>query len=231
MTGTVSRLWRYPVKSLLGEQCVELAIEPRGAAGDRLYALRDAEGRLGSGKNTRRLRQIDGLFSLRARYRADGVPEIVFPDGRCLAGDAPEVDAVLSSLFGVEVRLAREETVPHFDSSPLHLVSTRALAWLRSRLPQSKLDERRFRPNLVIDTGEDEQSWLGRVLRVGEARLRVDSPTARCRMTTLPQSELPKDPAILRCVAQEAGLNFGVYAQVLRPGTVAVGAPVSLEEA
>ena len=141
MVGTVSRLWRYPVKSMLGEECRELAVEARGVAGDRLYALRDAEGKLGSGKNTRR-----------------------------------------------------------------------------------------FRPNLVVETDGDEQAWLGRVLRVGDVRLRVDSPTERCRMSTLPQSGLPNDPKILRCEAQEAGLNFGVYAQVLTPGTVGVGGRVDLED-
>jgi uncharacterized protein YcbX len=231
MHGTVSRHWRDPVKSLLGEECRELAIEPRGVAGDRLYALRDAEGKLGSGKNTRRMRQIDGLFSLRARSRADGKPEILFPDGRWLPGDDPGIHWALSSLLGVDVTLAREASVSHFDSSPVHLVITRALGWLRARLPSSKVDERRFRPNLVVETDEDEQAWLGRVLRVGDVRLRGDAPTERCRMTTLPQSDLPNDPKILRCVAQAAGLNFGVYAQVLTPGAVAIGDRVSLEEA
>jgi uncharacterized protein YcbX len=231
MLGTVSRLWRYPVKSLLGEECRELAIEARGVAGDRLFALLDAQGKLGSGKDTRRMRRIDGLFSLRARSRADGMPEILFPDGRWLPGDDPGIHSALSSLLGVDVTLAREASVSHFDSSPVHLVSTRALDWLRSRLPESKVDERRFRPNLVVETDEDEQAWLGRVLRVGDVRLRVDAPTERCRMTTLPQSDLPNDPKILRRVAQEAGLNFGVYAQVLTPGAVAIGDRVSLEEA
>ena len=228
MVGSVSSLWRYPVKSMLGEACAELAIEPRGVAGDRLYALVDADGKLGSGKDTRRIRRIDGLFSLRARY-VGGVPEVEFPDGsRLLAGDA-RMDPALSDTLGVSVALAREQAVSHFDSSPVHLLGTRALAWLRSRLPASKLDERRFRPNLVLDTEEDEQSWLGRVLRIGEVRLRVDAPTERCRMTTLAQDDLPSDPQVLRRLGQEAQLQFGVYAQVLAPGTVRVGDRVLLE--
>ena len=45
MNPTVAALWRYPVKSMLGERCDELEVDARGAAGDRLYAVRDAEGK------------------------------------------------------------------------------------------------------------------------------------------------------------------------------------------
>lgn len=228
MLGTVSTLWRYPVKSLLGERCDELELEPRGVRGDRLYALTDADGKLGSGKDTRRFRRIDGLFSLRARC-LDGVPEVEFPDGSRLRADDPRLEPALSDALGVSVTLAREHGVSHFDGSPVHLLGTRALAWLRSRLPASRLDERRFRPNLVLETEEDEQSWLGRVLRIGDVRLQVDAPTERCRMTTLAQDDLPSDPRVLRCLGQEAQLQFGVYAQVLAPGTIRVGDRVALE--
>ena len=59
---TIAALWRYPVKSMLGERRDELQIEARGAAGDRLYAVRDNQGKLGSGKNSRRHVRIEGLF-------------------------------------------------------------------------------------------------------------------------------------------------------------------------
>jgi uncharacterized protein YcbX len=227
MVGTVSRLWRYPVKSMLGEQCPQLQVEPRGIAGDRLYALRDAEGKFGSGKNGRRFRQIDGMFGLRARYR-DGLPEISLPDGGSLRADDARVDVILSKVLGLDVRLERDAGATHFDSGPVHLVSTRALDWLRSRLPESKVDERRFRPNIVVDTEDDEQSWPGRVLHIGQARLRVLAPTERCRMTTLPQDDLPSDPRILTCIGRDAQLRFGVYAEVLGPGEIRVGDAVDV---
>jgi len=47
---TIARLWRYPVKSMLGERCDELRVEARGAVGDRMYAVRDAEGKLGAAR-------------------------------------------------------------------------------------------------------------------------------------------------------------------------------------
>ncbi|MCU5780876.1 putative Fe-S protein [Alcanivorax balearicus MACL04] len=54
--GTVSELWRYPVKSMLGERCEALRMEERGVEGDRLFAVRDTKGKFGSGKSTRRFR-------------------------------------------------------------------------------------------------------------------------------------------------------------------------------
>ena len=82
----IAALWRYPVKSMLGERCDELQIEARGAAGDRLYAVQDAEGKLGSGKNSGRFRRLEGLFT----FQAAGIPPMVtFPDGRRLPARIP----------------------------------------------------------------------------------------------------------------------------------------------
>lgn len=234
MIGVVARLWRYPVKSMLGEECAEVEVTARGVAGDRLFALRDADGRLGSGKNAHRLRQIDGLFGFRASYAPEG-PSITFPDGRCMRGDDPRIHLALSGVLGVAVTLVREDRVAHFDSDPVHLLSTGALAWLGSRLPESRVDERRFRPNIVVDfdgAGLFEHLCIDRVVRIGdEVRLRVTAPTERCRMTTLEQADLPGDPRVLRCIAGESGLQFGVYAEVLAPGRVCAGAAVSIEPA
>ena len=56
--GTLARLWRYPVKSMGGEDCERLALESRGIEGDRSHAVRDPQGKLGSGKATRRFRHV-----------------------------------------------------------------------------------------------------------------------------------------------------------------------------
>jgi uncharacterized protein YcbX len=229
--GVVSKLWRYPVKSMLGEECREVELQARGFDGDRLFAVQDAQGKFGSGKNTRRFRQFDGLFGLHARYAGEW-PEIAFRDGRQLRGDDPQLHDALSAVLGMPVTLVREARVPHFDDSAVHLVTTAALEWLRLRLPGSRIDERRFRPNMVVaamGTGQPEQSWIGRTLRIGtDATLRVTSPTERCRMTTLAQGDLPEDAKVLRCLAQDAQAQFGVYAEVVKPGRVAAGDPVVL---
>jgi uncharacterized protein YcbX len=60
----VLEIRRYPIKSLLGEQPPAAEVDQRGLTGDRLWAVRDTEGKLGSGKNTRRFRRMPGLFAL-----------------------------------------------------------------------------------------------------------------------------------------------------------------------
>lgn len=229
--GAVSKLWRYPVKSMLGEECDQLELERRGVRGDRLFAVRAVDGRLGSGKNTRRFREIDGLLNFRARSLGDRT-EILFPDGRSLRGDDPGIHDALSAALGTDVSLSREARTPHFDDGAVHIVSTAALAWLRTRLPESGIDERRFRPNIVLAIEGDtqvEQAWVGKVLRVGDgARLRVTKTTERCGMTMLAQSDLPADPGVLRAIAQDADLQFGVYAEVLEPGRVRKGDAITL---
>lgn len=228
MTATVATLWRYPVKSMLGEECADVELNARGVRGDRHFAVRGADGKLGSGKNSRRHRHIEGLFSFRARY-ADEWPEITFPDGQRMRGDDPQIDNVLSEVLRVAVTLAREGDVPHFDASPIHLVSTASLDWLRSRLPGSRVDERRFRPNITLATDQSELSWVGRTLHIGNTvKLRVTAPTGRCGMTTFAQTDLPFDPKILRCIAQEASEDFGVYAEVLAAGRISRGDEVTV---
>jgi uncharacterized protein len=228
MTATVAALWRYPVKSMLGEECAQVELTARGVRGDRQLAIRSADGKFGSGKNSRRFRQIEGLFTFRA-HLGGGAPEIVFPDGRRVRADDPAIDRTLSEALGMPVTLAREGEVSHFDASPIHLVGTASLAWLSRKLPESRVDERRFRPNITVATDQSELSWIGRTLQVGATvKLRVTAPTGRCGMTTAAQTDLPFDPKILRCIAQEAGEDFGVYAEVLQPGTISRGDEVSV---
>ena len=227
MTATVATLWRYPVKSMLGEPCDAVELNPRGVRGDRQFAVRSADGKFGSGKNSRRFRHIEGLFTFRAQLAGEW-PEITFPDGRRLRADDPTIDSALTAVLGTPVTLAREGDVSHFDASPIHLVSTASLQWLQSRLPQSRVDERRFRPNITVRCDERELSWVGRTLLIGGVELRVTAPTGRCVMTTSAQTDLPFDPQILRCIAQEAGEDFGVYAEVVRSGRVARGDPITL---
>lgn len=226
----VAELWRYPVKSMLGERCESVCIEPRGVQGDRLFATRDGQGKLGSGKHTRRFRRIDGLFGFRAHCRAD-VPLIRFPDGREMDGNDPSIHEALSDALGLPVTLAREAEIPHFDSAPVHLLTTASLAWLRAALPEAGIDARRFRPNLVIEVpGSEpvEQSWIGKRLRVGGVELQVCDTTERCGMVAFAQGELPKAPEVLRHITRHAELRFGVYAQVLVPGNVRLADPVNL---
>lgn len=121
----------------------------------------------------------------------------------------------------------------YHDAFPLMLMSTSALAALRAALPDSAIDERRFRPSMVIDTGDadghPEFGWVGRRLRLGEVEVEIGAPCPRCVAVTREfADDLPADRAVLRHVVRDLGQAVGVYATVTRPGVVRVGDPVEL---
>lgn len=224
--GNVARLWRYPVKSLLGERRDRLDLNARGVAGDRLYAIRNVDGKLASGKNTQRFFRLEGLLAYQAALDGE-VPVISFPDGRTLRADQAGIHAALSKAFDQSLTLVREERVVHMDAGAIHLLTTASLEWLKNAIPGVIVDETRFRPNLLVDVPGAtlaEQDWMGKTLSIGEeVVVRVSEPTERCAMVSYPQSGLPFDERILRCLAQKADFSLGVYAEVLTPGRIRCG--------
>ena len=229
--GTVRELWRYPVKSMRGERCERLWLDQRGVLGDRLYAVRDEAGKFGSGKTTRRFCRIDGLLRFRAVYDGE-VPLLTFPNGTMLRGDDPAIHAALSATLGMPITLSLEAEIPHFDTGPLHVLTTASMRTLGKSLADTTLDGRRFRPNVLIETdarGFAEDAWQGQVLCVGtDVRVRVVGRTERCVMVGLAQDELPADTRILRAVARANAVCLGVYAEVLTPGAIHVGDRIEL---
>ena len=125
-----------------------------------------------------------------------------------------------------------EETF--FDCAMVHLLSTATLGRLRQRYPQGRFEVRRFRPNIVVETASSEtgfieNGWTGQTLTIGDdVRLSITGPCGRCVMTTLAQRELPKDSGILRTAVQENMGHVGVYAAVLRGGTIRRGDRLTL---
>jgi uncharacterized protein YcbX len=142
-------------------------------------------------------------------------------------GGDPAIHTALSAVLGQPVTLAREDEISHMDAAPIHILTTASLAWMRQQLPTSLIDERRFRPNLLLDVpgaGLVENAWVGQSLRIGQTVvLQVTGRSERCGMVTFAQSELPSDAKVLRAIAQDAELHFGVYAKVVVGGTIALG--------
>ncbi|MGW4945425.1 MOSC domain-containing protein [Actinoplanes sp. NPDC004185] len=218
----VLEIRRYPIKSLLGERPTAVEVEQRGLAGDRLWAVRDTEGKLGSGKNTRRFRRMPGLFRLRGHF-ADPVPVVELPDGRRFAADDPAGHRAVSEVLGRPVTITREAEVVHHDEGPVSVISTAALRRLRE-LTGEEVDPLRFRANLLIDvpgTGFPEEEWLGRNLRIGDqVVLRPRRRLTRCVMIDLAQEGVPEHGRLLRTVAEHHDLTFGVWATVERAGRI-----------
>jgi uncharacterized protein YcbX len=122
-----------------------------------------------------------------------------------------------------------------FDGAAIHVLTTATLDRLRELYSHGRFEVRRFRPNIVVAPGAGEQSfveqsWIGHTLAIGDAvRLSISGACPRCVMTTLPQGDLPRDLSILRTAAQHNQGNVGVYAAVLRGGTIRRGDAVRLE--
>lgn len=228
----VAGLWRYPIKSLDGEVRAELAVEQRGAELDRVWALVDQDGGIASGKPTRRFRKVPGL--LRHSSRMDGdTPVIHLADGRRGRVGTAEAERLVREIAGAGWSIQREESVSHFDVAPLHIITTATLATL-SAAAAAPLAVERFRPNILLETeaaGFPEEEWIGRTLRVGEAALRVVGRVERCVMVNHARATLPARSDVLKTIGRVNQVCAGVYAEVLVPGTIRVGARATLADA
>ncbi|MEM8618463.1 MAG: MOSC domain-containing protein [Actinomycetota bacterium] len=96
----VEQLWTYPVKSMIGTTVEMVQLGPLGVIGDRYWAVRDL--RRGG---IRGAKKIGGLMRLAARGTPRGSAEVVFPDGRTVGVESPDIDAWISAELGHPVRL------------------------------------------------------------------------------------------------------------------------------
>jgi uncharacterized protein len=112
VVGSVGELWRFPVKSMRGEQLPEAEVSPRGVLGDRAYALVDTDtGKVVSAKS---VRLFPGILNCRAKFvelprRNAEAPavQISLADGKTVRSDSGDVDRALSAFFGRNVSLKR----------------------------------------------------------------------------------------------------------------------------
>lgn len=223
MAFRVRALRRYPVKSMGGEALDAAALDERGLAGDRWFAVRDADGRFASGKDTRRFRRRDAVFEYAALTGADGGVR-VSRDGREWAVGDPGLDADLSERMGEAVRVLPESGVAHHDSAAVSLIGSATLEWCARRWGGAG-DARRLRANIVIDVDEPfaEEAWIGRGLRIGSTALQVSERTPRCRMIDLAQDGVAPGAPWLTSLGRERELFLAVYASVRVPGRLSVG--------
>jgi uncharacterized protein len=230
VVGRVVALRRYPVKSMAAEELDEVEVSWHGLAGDRRWAfIRD--GQVHSGFPWLTIRQRPELAHYRPRLTEPERPNasavlVRTPSG----GELGVTDPALAASLGAGVRVIKQDRGV-FDTFPLSLLTTQTVAGL-GRLTGVELTACRFRPNLLVDAaGSDfpEDGWVGRVLRIGGLRMRVDARDMRCVVITIDPVTLRRDPAILRAVARERDARLGVYGTIVAPGRVALGDPVELE--
>jgi uncharacterized protein len=229
----VEALWRYPVKSMLGEQLGEAEVTARGMQGDRCLAVVDEQtGTVASAKQPRLWRS---LLAVTAKHQ-DGTVHVHLPGQPVLSLADPEAPARLSAFLGRRVRVsstpvagadidrAEPEQVlargveAEVDSPKLVLGQAVPGATFLDYAPLHLITTAtlehvgtqavRYRPNVVLRTPPgtppySETSWFGSTLLMGDVALRVTLPTPRCSVPVLAHGALPRDPRALRVLLTE----------------------------
>ena len=140
-------------------------------------------------------------------------------------GDEPLPDF---SKFAPEVMEFETPPGTFYDCYPLMVMTTSALRSMQAALPDSVIDVRRFRPSIVVDSGDadghPEFEWTGRRFAIGRAVIEVKNDCPRCAsLTKQVAPDVPADRSILRHVVRDLGQAVGVYCTVVKPGEVSVG--------
>jgi uncharacterized protein YcbX len=248
---TLVRISTTPVKSLLLHHPDEIELEPFGVARDRRFYLIREDGRLLAGLHHGPLALVRADWD-----PGPDRLTLTFPEGEVVEDDVRLGEPVLTDFWGhrVEGRLVVgpwSEALSEFagrpvrlvktdvraggvDAEPLTLVSSESVAELARRAGLDAVDARRFRMLLEIEgcAPHEEDTWSGRHLRIGDAVVEIGGPVPRCATTTRDPDTGMRDLDTLRASAAYRGkrdgkkIDFGVYAQVVRPGRVRVGDPV-----
>lgn len=262
--GSLDSIWRYPVSSFAGERLAEGAIDATGLRGDRLYGAVDLQnGEIARPGKQPRWDATPGVAArlvgeagdtgggkVEIRLADEPLPDEPHdPDQPWHAADSAAAETVLRRRFGFPVALRRHPPAgaapgpgpdgsitvsPRYTLRHIHLLSLQSLDALRRLAPASKIDARRFRPNLVVDLPDQpgefpETQWPnGTEFTVGGARLRVIEPCRRCIFVTIRHNDLPRDPGVLRALAEHNDTNLGVVCEVVTPGAVREGDSVEL---
>ena len=257
LIGKVESLWRYPVKSMRGEELDEMFAGYAGVYGDRVFAFTSSLSPKGfpffTGRDQRQ------MIRYRARFRnpekaarpinlaeaessganpisanaSELMIEVETPDGKTIAIDDPAlIDNLRANIDGKhELKLLRSNKAMT-DCRPLSIFAVQSAKKLGEETG-TNVDKRRFRANVYVDltnaAGFAEDQFVGKTLRIGsKVVVSVLERDPRCMMITLDPDTAEKTPAILKQVAQAHEGMAGVYGAVLMEGMIRKGDSVEL---
>ena len=235
--GHVCEIVRYPVKSMAGVETESAVLGWHGLEGDRRFAFRRVSDDSGFPWLTAsRLPELL-LYQPIELDQSSGEPlptHIRTPAGSHLKLRSGELNVEIGERFGSEVELMKLKR-GIFDEAPISVISLATIAGI-GREAGLDLDRRRFRSNLVLDTKHSdpflEDEWVGRMLVFGnsdpQSAVSVTLCDERCVMINLDPDTAVQDPRVMKTVVRLNNNNAGVYATVVRMGTIRVGDRVSL---
>jgi len=204
----IAELWRYPVKSLAGEQIDVAEIRADGIAGDRRVLVYNEQ--------TRSLvtsRTHPKLLGLKATLNKKG---IVLINAR--PWDDTESEQAIITTAGSHARLIEWDGLERFDILPL-LVAT------DGAIKEFGYDHRRLRPNIVIGgvEGLAERGWAGRQMRIDKVIIEFAQLRGRCVMTTYDPDTQKQDHAVLRHIVKKFDGTLALDTAVIQGGRISVG--------
>jgi uncharacterized protein len=240
-----------PVKSTQLHHPDEIRLERGGAVGDRSFFFVDGDGKRFSGATKAPILPIQARYDAERDWLELVLPNGVVISGEPVAGDtALTVDfygrpvpahlvdgaftAALSEYVGHPLQLARPDRAGEaLDVRPVTIVSLESVRELaRHGGHDGDLSPARFRMTIELEgvsEPHEEDTWHARRVRVGDAQLLIETPVPRCVVTTLDPATAVRDFPTLhvikgyRGVSADGTLPFGMYAEVVEPGTVRVG--------
>jgi uncharacterized protein len=257
--GKVDSLWRYPVKSMRGEELDEAFASYSGIYGDRVFAFRSSASHRGFPYFT--TREQRRLLQYRPRFRypdkaarpinlveaeskganpllaglAELVVDVETPDGHKLAIDEPAlIDMLRADIDSKHTLTLMQSQRAMTDCRPVSIFSLQSARQLAEETGV-RVDKRRFRANIYVDLtsaeGFAENELVGRSVRIGpKAVIAILERDSRCVVITLDPDTGEQAPAILKKVAQAHDGMAGVYGAVLVEGMLHKGDPVELLE-
>ena len=207
----VAEIWRYPVKSLAGEQLTVADVSALGIARDREIVIVHHD-RIATA------RRYPKLLGLRGSLDDAGIPTI---QGH--RWDTPGAQTLIEAAVGGPVRLVHVSGPERFDVLPLLLATDGAIAAMG-------MDRRRFRPNILLADvdGLEERSWPGRQIRIGEVVISAEKLRERCVMTTYDPDTQAQDLGVLKRIVREFDGTMALDCSVVAPGKINLGDAVQL---
>ncbi len=235
--GNIYEIVRYPVKSMRGIPVDSAFLGWHGIKGDRRFAFRRAGD--DSGFPWLSASRLPGLLLYQPIGLIDNSGEplpthVHKPDGTTFEIGSNTLNDEISSLFGSPVELVK---LNHgiFDEAAISVINLATIAGIGHKLGMNA-DRRRFRANIFVKTENEEMysedSWVGKRLVFGESEkgpaVNVTLRDERCMMINLDPDTAKQDARFMKTVVQLNNNYAGIYATVVRTGTLHVGDRVSL---
>jgi uncharacterized protein len=235
--GQVEAIFRYPVKSMAGEQLEAATLGWYGIDGDRRLALRRVNDH--SGMPWLTASKVPELVLFTPLPRQDGaqgeIPtHIRTLDGKELPVFGEELANEVGRRYGAPVQMMQ---LRHgiFDEACVSVIASDTVREI-GRLAGLSLDIRRFRPNIVIRLLRPipfrEDAWLGGVLTFGEGddapAIAVTMRDERCSMVNIDPDSARPAPEVMKAIVRVNQNHAGIYGSVTHIGRVTVGQAVFL---